>query len=616
LASLLLLGACGDDGAKPTACDAYAACCARLDPTLRTECQAQAQQFKNYTNPVQAAGFCQNALAQLQAQGACGSAAAAQSSSPPDAGAPDAPSGYASSCMLRSIAAPTTRCLPATIACLANAQTKAAQDACFNSDADCTSCYDNQYDHCVIGEPSSPGRCAALYACAADCFDAHCSTSDPACIDQAKSGACAAQWQPFDACWNPNALENQACAKGVYDVCSTSAAGLCGNGVLDPGETCDGNCPACPPSPAQPCMSYEQLGSAATCNLQCIATPVSGCMTAPSCPLNATSSSQLGTSVWTGSFFDRTDNAFGSGTKCSHGREAVYQWSAPAAGIYFFTLVSKSTVAGNGVSPFEVDGLGEIEIMSGTTCGAGTSLGCGAAPSGDQVVKLTMTAGETVMVVASCIVNTTANPYYDTASTYTIAVTECTPSCSGKTCGDDGCGGSCGSCLSWQSCVSGQCKCVPNCMGTECGGDGCGGSCGTCPSTQTCSSAGHCVCVPNCSGKSCGADGCGGSCGTCGIGTYCSGSSCLADECDPIANTGCTSPNQCLMLSSGTPTCAVLGTGTQGSTCSSTVLCTGGYACFAGTCRKICNATDGTGCSQFGLTCRSVIGWVDYGTCG
>lgn len=35
----------------------------------------------------------------------------------------------------------------------------------------------------------------------------------------------------------------------------------------------------------------------------------------------------------------------------------------------------------------------------------------------------------------------------------------CQPDCAGKTCGDDGCGGSCGACEDWQACLDGQCGC-------------------------------------------------------------------------------------------------------------------------------------------------------------
>ncbi len=59
--------------------------------------------------------------------------------------------------------------------------------------------------------------------------------------------------------------------------------------------------------------------------------------------------------------------------------------------------------------------------------------------------------------------------------------------------------------------------CQPLCNGKQCGDDGCGGSCGTCPTGSGCSAEGECIsgCMPNCAGKVCGDDGCGGSCGTC-----------------------------------------------------------------------------------------------------
>ena len=55
----------------------------------------------------------------------------------------------------------------------------------------------------------------------------------------------------------------------------------------------------------------------------------------------------------------------------------------------------------------------------------------------------------------------------------------CNKQCKGKNCGPDGCGGSCGSCLDGNVCVSGSC-CTPICKGEgkNCGPDGCGGSCG------------------------------------------------------------------------------------------------------------------------------------------
>ena len=64
--------------------------------------------------------------------------------------------------------------------------------------------------------------------------------------------------------------------------------------------------------------------------------------------------------------------------------------------------------------------------------------------------------------------------------------------------GDDGYGGSCGTCGSGESCSNGKCvpNCTPNCTGKECGDDGCGGSCGECGSGKTCESGHEAVRAP------------------------------------------------------------------------------------------------------------------------
>ncbi len=71
----------------------------------------------------------------------------------------------------------------------------------------------------------------------------------------------------------------------------------------------------------------------------------------------------------------------------------------------------------------------------------------------------------------------------------------CQETCGQKVCGDDGCGGSCGSCASGKVCnSSGQCveSCAPACSGKDCGDDGCGGSCGSCASGESCTAQGTC----------------------------------------------------------------------------------------------------------------------------
>lgn len=137
----------------------------------------------------------------------------------------------------------------------------------------------------------------------------------------------------------------------------------------------------------------------------------------------------------------------------------------------------------------------------------------------------------------------------------------CTPQCSGKQCGDDGCGGTCGTCtnpctnkLDESVCVDGQCAspCCPDCTDKDCGGDGCGNTCGTCTCGYECSGQSECIYIA-CDGRECGPDGCGGTCGSCVFGT-CEKSTgkcecvpnCADNECGPD---GC--GGECGQCSSG-----------------------------------------------------------------
>jgi len=106
----------------------------------------------------------------------------------------------------------------------------------------------------------------------------------------------------------------------------------------------------------------------------------------------------------------------------------------------------------------------------------------------------------------------------------------CTPQCDDQSCGDDGCGGTCGDCGPGQQCKDGQCTivCAVDCAEKDCGDDGCGGTCGDCASDEQCSEVGVCECKPQCDGKNCGDDGCDGSCGDCGTGQQCEDGQCTA----------------------------------------------------------------------------------------
>lgn len=106
---------------------------------------------------------------------------------------------------------------------------------------------------------------------------------------------------------------------------------------------------------------------------------------------------------------------------------------------------------------------------------------------------------------------------------------KCQLKCENKTCGDDGCGGNCGTCKDNENCNNGICSaCQPNCYNKNCGDDGCGGNCGFCEQNQTCGDNGICgICQPKCENKTCGDDSCGGNCGTCDSKHNCVNNNCV-----------------------------------------------------------------------------------------
>jgi hypothetical protein len=248
----------------------------------------------------------------------------------------------------------------------------------------------------------------------------------------------------------------------------------------------------------------------------------------------------------------------------------------------------------------------------------------------------------------------------------------CVADCDGRQCGDDGCGGTCGTCgfdevtTELLACVDGAC--VPGCTPTpvlcetrSCGDDGCGGSCGTCPNNTTCSADGRCVidpgascfgrcgvdapagcgcdiscldffdccpdfvsqcaCVGSCEGRVCGDDGCGGSCGPCGGATpFCGNDGQCRSTCEP----------QCDGRECGDDGCGgTCGTCTSGESCNDSDRCVPAawycpdhYYGDAAHCDCSCGAPDPdcerigltTGC-PFGAACVDETGLCDVSFC-
>ena len=174
------------------------------------------------------------------------------------------------------------------------------------------------------------------------------------------------------------------------------------------------------------------------------------------------------------------------------------------------------------------------------------------------------------------------DPLGDPEGIYPLECPLCEPTCAGKSCGPDGCGGSCGGCAlgtcdeALGQCVTGACGDVgavgccdgaarryclaaqlvyEDCAAKEpvriCGwGEPSGQSAGYhCGATDEVDPMGDpdglhpvdcAICEPDCEGKVCGPDGCGGSCGDC-PGEVCDEPTgqCIADECGELSEEGC-----------------------------------------------------------------------------
>lgn len=121
--------------------------------------------------------------------------------------------------------------------------------------------------------------------------------------------------------------------------------------------------------------------------------------------------------------------------------DVVYRFTAPAAGTYRATL----------------DGTFDTSLFAVTDCAdvAGSCLGAARDPFDVDRLLLHLGAGESAFIIADGSFNNS-----DTFGAYTFGLDLCEPDCEGKVCGDDGCGGSCGSCGPALSCVEER-MCAP-----------------------------------------------------------------------------------------------------------------------------------------------------------
>jgi hypothetical protein len=160
--------------------------------------------------------------------------------------------------------------------------------------------------------------------------------------------------------------------------------------------------------------------------------------------------------------------------------------------------------------------------------------------------------------------------------------------------------------------LGGGTTCTPQCTGKECGDDGCGGSCGTCGTGQTCGGG-------TCTGGGSGGSG-GGTCDhpICSTGTELDGS------CDPCATEVCAADSYCcatawdsICVGEVTSVCHESCTGGGGSTCSHAICTTGKKLTkTCDTCAGDICAVDTYCCTtKWDSTCVSEVGSVCGESC-
>ncbi len=164
----------------------------------------------------------------------------------------------AQGCQLRSLTGAGT--------CQAACVAAGTQTACMNSDGCCpTGCNAINDTDCParcgngVVEPGEmcdgncPATCPAV-GCQQRTLQGSAATCDARCVNAAVTTACT----PNDSC----------CPSGCNATNDADCVVRCGNGVVEAGELCDGNCPTS--CAAVGCQLRVPMGDPAACNVQCV----------------------------------------------------------------------------------------------------------------------------------------------------------------------------------------------------------------------------------------------------------------------------------------------------------------------------------------------------------
>ena len=380
------------------------------------------------------------------------------------------------------------------------------------------------------------------------------------CVPDGCTPDCAGKQCGIDGCGGScgTCPEGQGCGAGGLCQCAPDCAGkICGDdgcggscGACAPGSTCQAG--ACVPDACPGCAPWQT----------CVGGPCQDPPLMGECPFGgvAVGADCYGT-AWegccNGDQLYYCENAGNSGcpagmNTCLCALDCGLESATCGWGEQF--MMCSEPPAQPGPDGLACDWAGEcVPSCAGKQCGSdGCGGSCGTCPGGQACQ-----AGACVQAnyectdycggaaPSGCYCDDSCDSYGDCCPEVclgcpSLPFCECVPSCAGKDCGDDGCGGSCGTCPPGVACEAGICACVPDCEGDggplECGDDGCGGSCGTCPQIAPDCVEGFCQlpCDPICDDKECGDDGCGGTCGDCAPGFKCEDAACVI--CEPACD--------------------------------------------------------------------------------
>jgi hypothetical protein len=236
---------------------------------------------------------------------------------------------------------------------------------------------------------------------------------------------------------------------------------LCGNGVLDTGETCDDSagvpCMTLASCENHPCTTVSLIGTPChetSCAYQFNVDDGTACGD-PDAGLGTCHASACCLGCWDGNSCQNGEattacGALGANCAMCGGGECLSSFCS-------MTLTCQQSA---------VPDFTRCPVSDGTCLGGACCTGC-FVPAGD--------GGTCQMGSANTACGTGGNACADcTKIATTCGATDggvrclgCTPDCAGKTCGNDGCGGSCGTCQLNQACVNNQCGCAGNAENTD-----------------------------------------------------------------------------------------------------------------------------------------------------